>query len=89
MLSVLEESIREGSITIHGIRTIEELSAFAVTKQNGYDHEYRSPRAQAGAHDDLVIALAIASAVAVALPKNIRRAPRQDYDPGISDVCGY
>src|SRR5581483_4670865 len=72
MLDTLEEAIRDGGLEIHGQRTLAELAAFAFGDPN-IRGEYGVPRARRGAHDDLVIALAIAVTVASRLPKNLRR----------------
>lgn len=68
MLTVLEEALREGSVRVHGQRTLAELAAFAFPEYAGVG-DYKPPRAQKGAHDDLTVALAIAVAVAERLPK--------------------
>ena len=79
MLDVLEQSLRDQSVTIHGPRTLAEMFAFAIPERIGSVGDYRSPRAQKGSHDDLVIALAIGVAVAVRLPKKTTLAPRTLY----------
>lgn len=88
MLDILEESLRDGSLTIHSPRTHAELSAFATPDRIGDVGDYRSPRAQKGAHDDLVIALAIGVAIAVKLPKNTRMRPQPNYEPEFQ-ATGY
>lgn len=92
MLDVLEQSLRDGGLTIHGQRTLAEMFAFATPQlQTG---AWGKPQAQKGAHDDLVIALAIGVAVAVKLPRKQSAPPRNlwatDFsgDPGLS-VTGY
>lgn len=87
MLAVLEESLRDGSLEVRGERTLAELAAFAFPKrQEGQD--YRSPRAQQGAHDDLVISLAIGVAVAERLPRKQTVLPQREWEPQ-SSVTGY
>ncbi len=89
MLSICEEAIRDGSLTVYGQRTIAEMSAFVIPERGRGTNEYQSPRARHGRHDDLVIALAIGVTVAARLPKQNRSLPRQDYEPAISSVTGY
>ncbi len=72
MLDLTEEILRDGSLTIHGIRTLSEMAAFATPKRTGDLGEYRAPRAQKGSNDDLVMALAIAAYVASKLPRKTR-----------------
>ena len=67
-LTLLEETFREGSITVYGQRTIAELGAFAFPEYKGTG-DYGKPQARKGEHDDLVLALAIAVAVGEKLPK--------------------
>lgn len=88
MLDLLEEAIRDGSLLIHGRKTMAELAAFAIPDRIGGVGDYRSPRAQKGAHDDLVIALAIGVAVATRLPKNTKIPTPPIYQPSFS-VTGY
>jgi len=78
MLDVLEQGLRDGSIMINGQRTLAELAAFAFP-ENLTGGDYRPPRAQQGSHDDLVIALAIAVAVASRLPKQLRTPVYKPY----------
>lgn len=87
MLDILEEAIRDGSLQIHGQRTLAELAAFAFP-ENLTGGDYRAPRAQQGAHDDLVIALAIGCAVASRLPRQLRRDIRPQYEP-VFGATGY
>lgn len=88
MLDVLEQSSRDGSLTIHGPRTLAEMAAFAIPDRQGAVGDYRSPRAQKGANDDLVIALAIAATVATRLPKTSSLPPQPAYEPMFS-ATGY
>jgi hypothetical protein len=53
---MLDEAIRAGAIHVHDPITQQELLTFVI-KPNG------KPEAQAGCHDDLVIALALAIVV--------------------------
>ena len=80
MLMILEEAVRDGSLQVHGQRTLAELAAFAFGEP-GPNGDYRSPRAREGAHDDLVIPLAIAVTIAFRLPRQLREAPVRPYVP--------
>lgn len=75
MLTILEEALRDGSLQVYGQRTLAELAAFAFGDPSPTSGEYRSPRARQGAHDDLVIPLAIAATIAYRLPKQLHRPP--------------
>ena len=77
-LSLLEEGVREGSIRIHGLRTLAELAAFAFPDYNGVG-DYGKPQARKGAHDDLVMPLAIAVAVAEKMPRKAREQRPDGY----------
>jgi hypothetical protein len=87
MLMVLEEALRDGSLQVYGQRTLAELAAFAFGEPNDYG-EYRSPRAQQGAHDDLVIPLAIGTTIAARLPKQLREPVYQPYQAEFAST-GY
>jgi hypothetical protein len=87
MLDVLEQSLRDGSLEVHGERTLAELAAFAFP-ENLTGGDYRAPRARQGAHDDLVISLAIGATVASRLPKQLRQAPVNPYVPEFA-ATGY
>jgi hypothetical protein len=78
MLDILEQSLRDGSLAIHGQRTLAEFMAFKIPERMGGVGDYRSPRAAKDAHDDLVVALAIGVAVAAKLPKNMRAPVRPE-----------
>jgi len=88
MLDILEQSMRDGSLTIHGQRTLAEFMAFKIPERLGGVGDYRSPRASKDAHDDLVIALAIGVAVAAKLPKQLQRVERLEPVPAWS-VTGF
>lgn len=87
MLSVLEEALRDGSLTVHGQRTLAELAAFAFGDPNRHG-EYGTPRARQGSHDDLVIPLAIATTIAARLPRQLRRRATVEYEPQFG-ATGY
>lgn len=74
MLSELEEAIRERSLGLYSLRTLSELSSFVWSDKGRAE-------AQPGAHDDLVMALAIAVYVAGTLPKELRRPIDPPYNP--------
>lgn len=88
MLDTLEQQLRDGTLTIHGNRTLSECSAFAIPDRHGSVGEYRSPRAGKGAHDDLVMALAIAAFVASKLPRKTTLTSVRQQEPVFS-VTGY
>ena len=71
-LALLEESIRDDSLQVFGARTLAELAAFA--SQVDAQGRFGKAQAQKGAHDDLVLALAIA----VTVGDRARRQKRYD-----------
>lgn len=81
MLLTLEEALRDGSLDVHGQRTLAELAAFAFGDPSKTSGEYGVPRARQGAHDDLVIPLAIAATIAARLPRQLRRPTYKPYEP--------
>ncbi len=91
MLDVTEQSLRDGSLTIHGQRTLAECFAFAQVQ--GPSGGWGKPEAQKGSHDDLVVALAIGVAVAVRLPKKLTAPARNLWNsenmPDPSSVTGW
>ncbi len=91
MLDVLEQSLRDGSLQVHGQRTLAEM--FAFSQPQLASGEWGKAQAQKGAHDDLVIALAIGVEVATSLPRKITQPPRNLWvaaaaEPGFS-ATGY
>jgi hypothetical protein len=74
LLSLLDEAIRQGAIHVHDPITQQELLTFVI-KANG------KPEAQAGCHDDLVIALALAIVVCERMPR-----PRPDQNARVAPV---
>jgi len=64
LLSLLDEALRQGSITIRDPLTQQELLTFVI-RANG------KAEAQAGCHDDLVIGLALALVVITKMPRPI------------------
>lgn len=87
ILDNLEESLRDGSLDIRGERTIAELAAFTFPeRKNGND--FRSPRARAGYHDDLVMSLAIGAWIASRLPRNQKEVVQKPYVP-MWEAAGY
>jgi hypothetical protein len=87
MLDKLEEVLRERDLGLMSPRTLAELSSFVYPKKRGKGDFEMSPRAQPGANDDLVITLAIAVAVALKQPKELRRRRLRDRQPEL--VTGY
>jgi hypothetical protein len=83
MLDTLEQSLRDGSLEVYGLRTLSELAAF-TSVQNQQTGEYRNPRAAMGEHDDLVVALAIATHIASTLPRQVREMRQPAYEPMFS-----
>ena len=81
ILSSLEEAIRERSLGIYSLRTVAELGSFVWSDKE-------KAEAQPGAHDDLVMALALAVYVAGTLPKELRRPVVQRHEPQFS-ATGY
>lgn len=71
VLSTLEEAVREGSVGIHGQRTVAELAAFVYTK-DGKAGDWGKPQARDDANDDLVMSLAIGVQVALGLPRDMK-----------------
>lgn len=88
MLDTLEQTLRDGSLTVHGDRTLIEMGAFAFPERPGNQGDYRSPRAMKGAHDDLVIALAIGVFVALRHSRQVRRQTTETYEP-MFEAAGY
>jgi hypothetical protein len=84
MLDVLEQGLRDGSFAdsraAHpgGDGRVRDPDAL------GDVGDYRSPRAQKGAHDDLVIAAAIGFTVATRLPRNTKLPARPPETPMLS-----
>jgi len=70
-------------------RCLSELASFVYPKKRGRGEFELSPKAQAGANDDLVITLAMAVAVTLKQPKELRR-PRPERPMGdLQAVPGY
>lgn len=81
ILSELEEAIRERSLDIYSLRTLNELSSFVWSEKG-------KAEAQPGAHDDLVMSLALAVYVAGTMPKELRRVREEPHRPMVS-ATGY
>lgn len=81
ILSELEEAIREKSLGLYSLRTLNELSSFVWSEKG-------KAEAQPGAHDDLVMALALAVYVAGTLPKELRRVREKPHQPQFA-ATGY
>ena len=89
MLDKLEEVLRERDFGLRSPRTLAELSSFVYPKKRGRGEFELSPRAQPGANDDLVITLAIAVAVTIRQPKELRRAKVRPPMGDLTAVPGY
>lgn len=81
ILAELEEALRERSLGMYGLRTHTELTSFVWSDRG-------KAEAQPGAHDDLVMALALAVYVAGTLPKELRRPIQQKHEPQFA-ATGY
>lgn len=77
ILSELEEAVRERSLGIYSLRLMQELGSFVWTERG-------KAEAQPGAHDDLVMAMALAVYVAGTLPKELRRPTVAQHEPQFS-----
>ncbi len=77
MLDKLEEVVRERQLGLRSARLLTEMAAFVWPQEKRGGGPYKGvPQAQPGTNDDLVMALAIAVAVTVKLPRELRR-PRE------------
>jgi hypothetical protein len=89
MTDKLEEVLREREFELKSPRCLGELASFVYPKKKGKGEFEMSPRAQAGANDDLVITLAMAIAVTLKLPKELRRPKEQRPMGELAAVPGY
>jgi hypothetical protein len=83
MLDTLERVIRERQLGLPSDRALAEMGAFV------WDDAAKHPEARSGQNDDLVMALAMAVTVALSLPREFRKAPRNTHRPAVSSVTGY
>jgi hypothetical protein len=74
ILAALEEAIRERELGMYSLRTVSEMGSFVIS-DNG------KPEARPGAHDDLVMALAMAVFVCQEQPKQLRRQRQEPHQP--------
>jgi phage terminase large subunit len=81
ILSALEEAVRQREFGLYGMRTLAELSAFVWSDRG-------KAEAQPGAHDDLVMSLALAVWVRSTEPLRRERLKVKQYEPSLS-VTGY
>jgi len=88
MLDQLERVIRERELVLRGGRTLAEMAAFVYPEKKMQDADYKTPRAQPGANDDLVIALAIAVTVCHEFPRHVKKLKNVGHTPQFS-VTGY
>ena len=89
MTDKLEEVLREREFELKSPRCLGELASFVYPKKKGKGEFEMAPRAQAGANDDLVITLAMAIAVTLKLPKELRRPKEQRPMGELAAVPGY
>lgn len=90
MLDTLEEVIRERAITLRSPRCLTEMGSFVWPEDKKAGGPYKGvPAAQPGANDDLVMALAIAVAVTVKLPKELRRPKEKPPAGEFAALPGY
>jgi hypothetical protein len=89
MTDKLEEVLRERDFGLKSPRCLAELASFVYpSKKNKGQFELR-PQAQAGANDDLVITLAMAVAVCLKQPKELRRPKERPPMGELAAVPGY
>lgn len=81
MLDTLERVLREREFGLYSLRAVTELSTFVYGQNN-------KPEAQEGMNDDLVISLAIGLAVALELPRQVRKVRAEPYIPTFA-ATGY
>lgn len=86
MLDLLEEVLRDRSLEMHSPRCLTELLSFRYPDKKGKGPYELKPKAYGRMNDDLVITLAIAIAVTIKQPKELRR-PRRQRQPEL--VTGY
>lgn len=73
MLDTLERVLREREFELRSERALAELISFVRPERKPTDLHDKSPRAQPGTNDDLVVTLAMAVTLATQLPRQIRR----------------
>ncbi len=81
ILAALEEAIREKELGLYSLRAVSEMASFIID-DNG------KPAARSGAHDDLVLSLALAVFVCQEQPKQLRELRVERRDPVFS-ATGY
>jgi len=89
MTDKLEEVLREREFDLKSRRCLAELSSFVYPKKKGKGEFELRPQAQRGANDDLVITLAMAVAVTLKQPKELRRPKDRGPMGDLTAVPGY
>jgi len=89
MTDKLEEVLRERSFGLRSHRCLSELASFVYPKKKGKGEFELRPQAQAGANDDLVITLAMAVAVTLKQPKELRRPKERPPMGDLAALPGY
>jgi hypothetical protein len=89
MTDKLEEVLREREFGLVSPRCLSELASFVYPKKKGRGEFELKPQAQAGANDDLVITLAMAVAVVLKQPKELRRPKERPPMGELAAVPGY
>lgn len=81
ILAALEEATRERELGMFSLRTVSEMGSFVIDDAG-------KPEARSGAHDDLVLALAMAVFVCQEQPKQLRKIRTPEYRPQFQ-ATGY
>lgn len=89
MTDKLEEVLRERDFGLNSPRCLAELASFVYPKKKGKGEFELKPQAQTGANDDLVITLAMAIAVVLKQPKELRRPKERAPMGDLAAVPGY
>jgi hypothetical protein len=88
MLDTLERVLREREFELRSERALAELVSFVRPEKKATDLRDKSPRAQPGTNDDLVITLAMGVTLATQLPRQIRRVREPERVPAFP-ATGY
>jgi hypothetical protein len=84
MLDTLERVLREREFELRSERALAELVSFVRPELKATDIRDKSPRAQPGTNDDLVVTLAMGVTIATQLPRQIRRVRQPERKPAFS-----
>jgi hypothetical protein len=87
ILAALEEAVRERELGLFSLRAVGEMGSFVISDSG-------KPEARQGAHDDLVLSLAMAVWVCQTQPKQLRKLRDQPHRPGVgrrpaTEVSGF